>query len=136
MALCRRALPGMVDARFGRVVALGSLAAHTGMPGGTLYAAAKAGLEGLVRGIALDYGRRGVTANAVSIGFTATERLEARLAGDPAARQRLDAATARKSVLEVDEVAAAVVFLCSARASGITGAVLPVTAGAHLNNLW
>src|SRR5437868_1899874 len=46
VAACRRALPGMMEARFGRIVAIGSLAARFGVPGGTLYGASKAFLEG------------------------------------------------------------------------------------------
>jgi NAD(P)-dependent dehydrogenase (short-subunit alcohol dehydrogenase family) len=136
LALARAALPSMMEARRGRIVAVGSLAARTGIPGATLYAASKAALEGLVRGLAVDYSRRGVTANLVAAGFTDTERLAGRVGDDPAARERLVRATATRRLLGADEVAAAVVFLCSSRASGITGAILDVTAGAHLNNLW
>jgi 3-oxoacyl-[acyl-carrier protein] reductase len=128
----RRALPGMMEARFGRLVALGSLAARAGVPGGTLYAAAKAGLEGLVRGIAVDYARRGITANVVAPGFVETERLAKRLLGSDAARKELEDRTAARRLVRAEEVADAVTFLCSPRAGAITGIVLEVTAGAHL----
>ena len=134
--LCQRLLPGMTDARHGRIVALGSVAARTGVAGGTLYAAAKAGLEGLIRGIALDYSRRFVTANVVSIAFADTERLQGRVAGDPEARARLERATATRRIPSPDDIADVVTFLCSDRASAITGAVVDATAGGHLNNLW
>lgn len=136
VALCRRVLPAMMEARFGRIVALGSLAARTGVAGGTLYAVAKAGLEGLVRGLALDYSRRGITANVCAIAFADSERLQARVAGEPEARERLVRATATRALPTPDDVAAVVTFLCSARASSITGAVVDATAGAHLNNAW
>ena len=136
VALCTRLLGDMVEARFGRIVALGSVAARTGVAGGTLYAAGKAALEGLCRGIALDYSRRGVTANVVAISFADTERLRGRLAGDPEARARLMKATATRAIPTPEQIADVVAFLCSSQASSITGAVIDATAGAHLNNLW
>jgi len=136
VALCRALLPDMLAARHGRVVALGSLAARGGVPGGALYATAKAGLEGLCRGLSLDYARYGITANTVALGFVDSERLAARTDGDPAARERLVRATAARRIPTPAEVADVVAFLCSARAAAITGAVIDVTAGAHLNNLW
>jgi NAD(P)-dependent dehydrogenase (short-subunit alcohol dehydrogenase family) len=134
--LCRRLLPGMMEARFGRIVAISSLAARTGTSGGTLYAATKSALEGLMRGIALDYSRRGITANAVAVGFADTERLQLRLKDDPASREHLEKATAMRRLLTPAEVADVVAFLCSTRASAITGSVVDATGGAHLNNLW
>ena len=136
VALCTRVLGDMLEARFGRIVALGSVAARTGVSGGTLYAAGKAALEGLCRGIALDYSRRNITANVVSISFADTERLQGRLAGDPDARARLERACATRAIPTPGEIADVVAFLCSPRASSITGAVIDATAGAHLNNLW
>jgi NAD(P)-dependent dehydrogenase (short-subunit alcohol dehydrogenase family) len=134
--LARLVLPAMTHARFGRIVTIGSLAARTGVAGGALYAAGKAALEGLVRGIALDDSRRGITANAVSLGFVDTERLRMRTAGGPEARERLERATATRRITTPEEVADVVAFLCSERARAITGAVVDVTAGGHLNNLW
>lgn len=136
VTLCRRVLPAMMEARFGRIVGLGSVAARTGVAGGTLYAAGKAALEGLLRGIALDYSRRGITANVCSIAFAQSERLNARIASDPLHREKLSNATATRSIPTVEQIADVVAFLCSARASAITGAVVDATAGAHLNNLW
>ncbi len=131
--LCRRLLPGMIQQQYGRVICLGSLAARTGVRGGTAYAAAKAGLAGLVRGIAADYGRYGITANLVTLGFVDTERLARRTATDASARQRLADACATRRIPTPAECAAPIVFLCSPVAGAITGADLDVTAGAHLN---
>ena len=136
VSLCQRVLPGMMTARFGRIVALGSSAARFGVSGGTLYATTKAGIEGLMRGIALDYSRRGITANTASFGFVETERLSARLKNDRQAREQLTRHTARRALVSPEEAADAVVFLCSARAGAISGTVLEVTAGGHLNTLW
>lgn len=134
--ICKAVLPDMMQSRWGRVVMLSSLAARNGVSGATLYGVAKAGLEGLVRGIALDDSRRGITANAVALGFVDTERLAMRVSTDPQARERLTKATATKRLPTPAEVADVVTFLCSPRANAITGAVIDVTAGAHLNNLW
>lgn len=136
LVACRRALDGMLEAQFGRLVLVGSLVSQVGIAGGTAYAAAKAGLEGAVRALSVDYARRGITANVVSPGFTASERLEQRLAGDPEQREKLVRHTTRRALVTPAEVAEAIVFLCSTRAAAITGTVLEVTAGAHLNTLW
>lgn len=139
IGLCQRALPAMMEAHHGRIVAIGSVAARTGVAGGALYAAAKAGLEGLVRGLAVDYSRYGITANVAAVGVVQTERLDGRIAASPdpdAARERLAKATALRRIPTADEIASVVAFLCSDRASAITGAVVDATAGAHLNNLW
>jgi NAD(P)-dependent dehydrogenase (short-subunit alcohol dehydrogenase family) len=135
VALLQRVLPGMMLARWGRIVGIGSLAARAGVSGGTLYAGAKAALEGLCRGVALDYARRGVTANVVAVGFADTGRLASRIAGREEHRRLLERATARRTLPTPDEIADVVIFLCSARAGAVTGAVVDVTAGAHLNTV-
>ena len=134
--ICRQTLPDMMTARFGRIVALSSIAARTGISGGALYAAAKAGLEGLIRGLAVDYSRRGVSAVAVALGFVDSERLKGRVAGDAAWREKLENATATRRIPTVEEVADFVTVLCSPKSSALTGAVIDMSAGAHLNNLW
>lgn len=132
VVVARWAIPHMIGARFGRIVFLGSLAAHVGIPGGAPYATSKAALEGLARGIALDYSQRGITANVLSLGFVETERLAGRLAGDAEARARLVETTATKRLTTPEEAASAVLFLCSDHARSITGSVIEMTAGAHL----
>jgi 3-oxoacyl-[acyl-carrier protein] reductase len=134
--LCQEVLGDMMLAGYGRIVGLGSLAARTGVPGGTVYSASKAYLEGLMRGLAVDYSRRGITANVVGIGFVETERVKSRIADDDDARARLEKGASIRRLLRPEEIADVVTFLCSARASVITGAVVDATGGAHLNNLW
>ena len=132
--IAKRALPAMMLRRFGRIVAITSLGASVGGAGTPRYSAAKAALEAIVRSIAIDYGRYGITANAVAPGFTATSRFASRLTED--ARARLEGATSVKRIAEPIEIAVPVAFLCSPRASYITGVTLHVAGGAQLNNLW
>ena len=133
--IARRALPQMMARRFGRLVAVTSLVATAGAGGSPHYAAAKAALEGLVRVIAVDYGRYRITANAVAPGFIDTERFALRTEGGDQ-RERLAAATSTKRIATPREIAAPIAFLCSPLASAITGATLVVASGSQLNNLW
>jgi SDR family mycofactocin-dependent oxidoreductase len=127
-ALLRRPAP-----RSGRFLAVASAAATRGLPMLAAYCAAKAGVAGLIRALAVELGETGVTANAVSPGSTDTPILaeSARLYGLPGA----SAFAAQQPVhrlLAPDEVAAALAWLAGAASGGITGAVLPVDGGLAL----
>jgi NAD(P)-dependent dehydrogenase (short-subunit alcohol dehydrogenase family) len=136
VALLRHVLPEMMAARFGRVVLVTSLAAAVGSAGAAHYAIDKAGLEALARALALEYGRFGITANAVQPGFIATSRLAERTREGALSAEELAAKTALKRLADPSEVAAAVAFLMGASASYVTGTTLAVTGGLHLNTLW
>jgi NAD(P)-dependent dehydrogenase (short-subunit alcohol dehydrogenase family) len=99
---------------------------HFGNPA---YAAAKAGINAYARAVAVEYGRRGVRANVVCPGSIRTPAWEHRLARDPQIMGKLKALYPLGRIVDTGEVAEAVAFLASDRASGITGAVLPVDAG-------
>jgi NAD(P)-dependent dehydrogenase (short-subunit alcohol dehydrogenase family) len=134
IALLTALVPEMMANRHGRIVLVSSLAAQVAGDGATLYTAHKAGLEGLVRGLAVEYGRFGVTANAVAPGPIETSRLALRTT--PESRARLVAATAVRRLARPEDVAGAVAFLMSPAAAYITGITLPVTGGLHLHTRW
>lgn len=121
---CRLVLPGMLERRWGRVVNVVSPIGLSGNPGQTAYAASKAGVVALTRSLALECGRRGITANAVSPGFMDTAMV-ADLRSD--VRDGLIRRSAIRRPIEPDEVAAAVSFVVANAA--LTGAVIPVDGG-------
>ena len=124
--LARAAVRGMMRRRFGRVIAITSVVGVTGNPGQGNYAAAKAGLIGMMKSIAQEYARRGITANSVAPGFIATpmtdklneKQRESILARVPAGR-----------LGSPEDVASAVVYLASDEAAYVTGQTLHVNGG-------
>jgi 3-oxoacyl-[acyl-carrier protein] reductase len=126
----RRALPGMVRARWGRIVNVGSVSGLVGTPGQANYAAAKAGLIGLTRSVARELATRSITCNVIAPGPVATSMLDS-LSEDR--RRELAASVPIGRMAEPEEVACAIAFLCSSAASYITGAVIPVDGGLSMH---
>jgi len=131
--LCARAaLPAMLSRRAGVIVNISSLHARMTAPGMFPYAAAKAGLAGLTRSVALEYGPAGIRVNAILPGWTLTPPVEQWLArrGDAAAeRRRLEAAHPLRRIATAREVARVAVFLASDDSSAITGAEIVADCG-------
>lgn len=120
--LTRRAVRGMLRARFGRIVNVASVVGPRANPGQANYAASKAGLIGLTKTVAAEVARKGVTVNAVAPGFIATDMT----AGVPP--DVVQAVPARRAG-EPEEVAACVRFLASDAAGYVTGTTLYVDGG-------
>jgi 3-oxoacyl-[acyl-carrier protein] reductase len=124
--LARAAVRGMMRRRFGRVIGITSVVGVTGNPGQANYTATKAGMIGMIKSVAQEYAKRGVTANCIAPGFIATpmtdklndKQREAILGRVPAGRLGTP-----------EEIAASAVFLASDEAAYVTGQTLHVNGG-------
>jgi acetoacetyl-CoA reductase len=124
--LCRALLPGMRERSFGRIVSISSINALRGQAGQVNYAAAKAGLIGLTKSVALENAAKGITANCIAPGFVDTamtramrpDVLSSEVARIPAQR-----------IGRPEDIAGVVTFLASDDASFVTGQVLSVNGG-------
>jgi 3-oxoacyl-[acyl-carrier protein] reductase len=124
--LARAAVRGMMRRRFGRVIAITSVVGSTGNPGQANYVAAKAGITGMIKAIAQEYAKRGVTANCVAPGFIVTPMTDKL---NDKQRETIMAKIPASRAGTVEEVAAAVAFLASNEAAYVTGQTLHVNGG-------
>jgi len=125
----QQAMSVMMRARYGRIINVTSVVAETGNPGQANYVAAKAGLIGLTRALAVEIASRNITVNAVAPGFIVSPMT------DPLPQTVKDGLVARVPLGRMGtdaEVAAAIVFLASDEAGYITGAVLDVNGGLRM----
>ena len=123
-------LGGMRERGYGRVVAISSGAAQSGLPGQVAYSASKAGLIGMVRTIAAENVARGITANAVLPGFVETENV---LAMPPEVLERVQAGLPAGRMAAPREVAELVAYLASDAAGYVTGQAVGIDGGLALN---
>jgi len=128
--MSRAVLRAMMKARAGRIVNVTSVVGHTGNPGQTNYAASKAGIAGFSKSLAREVGSRNITVNCVAPGFIETDMTRA-LAAEQVKKLVENVPLGRLG--RVDDVAQAVLFLCSPAAAYITGATLHVNGGMHMD---
>ncbi|KWK78305.1 beta-ketoacyl-ACP reductase [Burkholderia ubonensis] len=121
---------GMIERGFGRIVNVGSVNGSRGAYGQTNYAAAKAGVHGFTKALALELAKHGVTVNTVSPGYLATPMVES------VPKEVLDAKILPQIPVgrlgQPDEIAALVAFLCSDEGAFATGADFAVNGGMHM----
>ena len=122
----RRSLRGMIKAKGGRIVLVGSVVWGIGSAGQVNYAAAKAGLVGAARSLAREVGSRGITVNVIAPGFVDTEMTEGL---SEERRSEILAQIPLGRYASPTEIADAVVCIASPQAGYITGAVIPVDGG-------
>jgi 3-oxoacyl-[acyl-carrier protein] reductase len=126
---CKAVMPHLIAQGWGRVVNISSRA-HFGNATQANYSAAKAGLIGMAKALAIEEGRYGITVNCVAPGFMETEMVQA-LPTYETIKERAVAAQSIKRVGKPADIADAVAFLVSERAGFITGEVLHVTGGRY-----
>lgn len=128
--LSKRVLKGMTKARFGRIINISSVVAHFANAGQTNYSAAKAGIEAFARSLAKEMGSRQITVNAVAPGFIETDMTEQL---DVAIKDKMIAQVPLNRLGQAQDIADAVSFLASDRASYVTGTVLHVNGGMYMS---
>lgn len=129
---CRAAYPALVQSNDAAIVSISSVAASIGIPKRLSYSAAKAAIEGMTRVLAVEWAEVGIRVNAVAPGYTDTHLVREWLdlqANPEAARESVLAQIPLGRIADPTEIANAVVFLLSDRASAITGATLAVDCG-------
>lgn len=122
-------LKDMLKARWGRIINIGSVVGSTGNPGQVNYCAAKAGLIGFTKALAIEVGSRNITVNTVAPGFISTDMTDA------LTEDQVDVIFQRipmKRMGTIADIAQAVVFLASPGADYITGQTLHVNGGMHM----
>ncbi|SMH62652.1 SDR family oxidoreductase [Azospirillum agricola] len=131
LVLAREAARLMLPRGEGRLIAVTSIAGQVAKANDAVYTAAKAGLTGMVRALAAEYGPHNITSNAIAPGFFATET-NAGITGDPAASAYFEGRTPMRRWGQPPEIAGAAVFLASPAASFVNGHVLVVDGGATI----
>ena len=127
--LCKRSLKMMLKNKWGRIINISSASASIGNRGQSNYAAAKAGVEAFTKSLAKEVGKRDITINAVAPGFIATDMTEQ---NDGVNAEYLIKEIPLGRFGEPEEVAGLVDFLCSEKASYITGQTIHINGGLYM----
>ena len=136
--LIKSILPGMKEREWGRIINMSSIHGLVASPNKSAYVAAKHGLIGLTKTVALEAGQSGITVNAICPGYTRTPLVEAQIedlartqgisVGDVIAKLMLEP-SAIKRLIEVEEISNLALFLTSEASRSITGGAYPIDAG-------
>jgi acetoacetyl-CoA reductase len=128
--MTKQVMDGMVDRGWGRVINVSSVNGQKGAFGQTNYSAAKAGIHGFSKALALEVARKGVTVNTISPGYIGTKMVTA------IPKEILDSKILPQIPLgrlgKPDEVAGLIIYLCSEEAAFVTGANISINGGQHM----
>lgn len=124
--VARRSTKGLLKLKRGRLIFIGSVVGSVGSAGQVNYSSSKAGLVGMARSLARELGSRGITANVIAPGFVETD-MTANL--EDKRRQEIAASVPLGRFCSAEEIADVVAFIASAKASYISGALIPVDGG-------
>jgi NAD(P)-dependent dehydrogenase (short-subunit alcohol dehydrogenase family) len=133
---CRAAYPALGRSETAAIVSISSVAAQVGIPMRLSYSAAKAGIEGLTRVLAVEWAGAGIRVNAVAPGYTMTKRMEGTIASGLLDETQVTRLIPMRRFAAPEEIANAVYFLASPRASYVTGQTLYADGGAVVNSHW
>jgi acetoacetyl-CoA reductase len=127
--LCKLTFEGMRAAKFGRIVNIGSINGQAGQYGQVNYAAAKSGIHGFTKALALEGARFGITVNAIAPGYVDTDMVRA---VPPDVLQKIIARIPVGRLGHADDIARGVLFLTADNADFVTGSTMSINGGQHM----